>query len=296
LGWLKISQFSGFFAGLEKGYYEEEGIEAKFDAGGPNIIASQVISAERALVGDDDNTTVLQALDKGQPLVVYGTIFQKSPYSIMSFEDNPIKTLQDFAGKTVALSEATRPQLDPLLEEAGVSLDDVKYVPAGPDPSQLASKQVDGYFGYATSEGVSLRLQGLDIAITYFNDLGFQSYANVLITQPSAIEEEQDTLVRFLRASVKGWEYSLAHPEEMGELVAKKYGPDGLDVETEIEAHKAQAPLIESPNGPLWIDPGKMAATIEAAASVGSIAKAMAVDDVLNTEIFEMASKSPGNG
>jgi NitT/TauT family transport system substrate-binding protein len=294
LGWLKISQFSGFFAGLEKGYYEDEGIDATFDAGGPNIIASQVVSAERALVGDDDNTTVLQAIDKGQPVMVYGTIFQKSPYAVMSYEGSPIRSLEDFAGKTIALSEATRPQLDPLLEEAGVDLEDVKYVPAGPDPSQLASKQVDGYFGYSTSEGVALKQQGLDIVITYFNDLGFPSYANVLITQPDAIEAEEDTLVRFLRASIRGWEYSLDHPEEMGELVAEKYGPKGLDVETEIAAHKAQAPLIRSPNGPLWIDRGKMEDTIRAAADVGSVSKDLPIDEVLSTAIWEKASRGSG--
>jgi len=296
LGWLKISQFSGFFAGLEKGYYKDEGIDATFDAGGPNIIASQVVASERALVGDDDNTTVLQAIDKGQPVMVYGTIFQKSPYAVMSYEDNPIRTLQDFAGKTVALSEATRPQLNPLLEEAGVSLSEVKYVPAGPDPSQLASKQVDGYFGYSTSEGVALKQQGLDIVITYLNDLGFPSYANVLITQPSAVEDEQDTLVRFLRASIKGWEYSLDHPEEMGELVAKKYGTEGLDVKTEIAAHKAQAHLIRSPNGPLWIDRDKMTEVIQAAADVGSISKVLPVDEVMTTEIWEKASGGSGGG
>ncbi|ABG05941.1 Twin-arginine translocation pathway signal [Rubrobacter xylanophilus DSM 9941] len=294
LGWLKISQFSGFFAGLEKGYYKDEGIAAKFNAGGPNIIASQVVASERALVGDDDNTTVLQAIDKGQPIVVYGTIFQKSPYAIMSYKDNPIRTLQDFAGKTIALSEATRPQLTPLLEKAGVDLKEVKYVPAGPDPSQLASRQVDGYFGYATSEGVALKQQGLDIIVTYFNDLGFPSYANVLITQPSAVKDNQDTLVRFLRASIRGWEYSLAHPEEMGELVAKKYGPEGLDVETEIAVHKAQAPLIRSPNGPLWIDRDKMEAVIKAAANAGSISKVLPVDEVMTTEIWQKASGGSG--
>jgi NitT/TauT family transport system substrate-binding protein len=289
LGWLKISQFTGFFAAQEQGFYEENGIDATITAGGPNIIASQLVSAGRSLVGDDDNTTVLQALDKGQPLIVYGAIFQKSPYAVMSYPDNPIETLEDFADKTVALTEATRPQLIPLLEDAGVDPATVEFVPAGPDPSQLASKQVDGYFGYATAQGVSLEQQGLDIVITYFNDLGFPSYANVLITKPETVEQERDTLVRFLRGTIMGYEYSLAHPDEMGELVATKYGPEGLDVETEIAVHKAQATLIESPNGVLSVDGETMAAAIDAAAAAGSISKALPVDEVVTTEILEEA-------
>jgi NitT/TauT family transport system substrate-binding protein len=290
LGWLKISQFTGFFAGLEKGYYEEEGIEARFDAGGPNIIASQVVSSERALVGDDDNTTVLQAIGEGQPVVVYGAIFQKSPYSVMSLEESPIRTLEDFADKTIALSEATRPQIEPLLERANVDLESIEFVPAGPDPSQLVNGQVDGYFGYATSQGVALRQQGIDIVSTYLDDLGFPSYANVLITRPPAIEEERETLVRFLRASIRGYEYSLENPEEMGRLVAEKYGPDDLDPETEIQVHEAQAELIRSENGPLWIDPEKMESVIRAAADAGAIPEAFPTDRVMTTEIFDEAS------
>ena len=165
LGWLKISQFTGFFAAQAKGFYKHEGIDVTVNAGGPNVIASQVIAAGKALVGDDDNTTVLQGIDKGLPLIVYGAIFQKSPYAVMSFPDKPIRTLKDFAGKTVAMSPATKPQLIPLLQKAGVDPNSVNMVPAGPDPGQLASHQVDGYFGYATATAGDVNGDGLDDVI-----------------------------------------------------------------------------------------------------------------------------------
>jgi NitT/TauT family transport system substrate-binding protein len=289
LGWLKISQFTGFFAGQAKGFYKHEGVDVTVNAGGPNVIASQVIAAGKALVGDDDNTTVLQGIDKGLPLVVYGAIFQKSPYAVMSFPDKPIRTLKDFAGKTVAMSPATKPQLIPLLQKAGVDPNSVNMVPAGPDPGQLASHQVDGYFGYATAQGVSLKQQGLDLVITYFNDLGFPSYANVLITRKDTLKRHKDTLVHFLRGTIMGYEYSLKNPVEMGTLVATKYGPPGLDAKTEIAVHRAQAPLIASPKGVLWVDPKKMQAVINAAAAATTISKALPLSDVMTTQILQAA-------
>jgi NitT/TauT family transport system substrate-binding protein len=289
LGWLKISQFSGFFAAQEKGYYKREGLDVSVKAGGPNIIASQVVASGKALVGDDDNTTVLQAIDKRLPLVVYGAIFQKSPYAVMSFRDKPIRTLKDFAGKTVALSPATKPQLLPLLEKAGVSESSVKFVPAGPDPGQLASHQVDGYFGYATAQGVTLKEQGLDIVLTYFDDLGFPSYANVLITRKDTLAKNKVTLVHFLRGTIMGYQYSLKYPDEMGKLVATKYGPSGLSGKTEASVHRAQAPLIRSPRGVLWVDQKKMGAVIKAAAAAGSISKVLPLNQVMTTEILRLA-------
>ena len=46
------------------------------------------------MVGDGDNTTVLQAIDTGHPGTVSGTTFQKSQYVVTSYEDDPIRTLQ----------------------------------------------------------------------------------------------------------------------------------------------------------------------------------------------------------
>jgi NitT/TauT family transport system substrate-binding protein len=289
LGWLKISQFSGFFAAQEKGFYRREGLAVTVNAGGPNIIASQVVAAGKALVGDDDNTTLLQGIDKGLPLIVYGAIFQKSPYAVMSFRDKPIRTLKDFAGKTVALTPATKPQLIPLLRKAGVDPTSVKFVPAGPDPGQLASRQVDGYFGYATAQGVTLKEQGLDIVITYFNDLGFPSYANVLITKTDTLKKRKSTLVHFLRGTIMGYEYSLKYPQEMGKLMAEKYGPPGLSAKTEIAVHRAQAPLIKSPHGVLWVDPKKMQQVIKAAVEAKSISKALPLNEVMTSEILKLA-------
>jgi NitT/TauT family transport system substrate-binding protein len=289
LGWLKISQFSGFFAAQEKGFYRKQGLDVTVHSGGPNVIASQVVATGRALVGDDDNTTVLQAIDKGLPVIVYGAIFQKSPYAVMSLPSKPIRTLKDFAGKTVAASPATKPQIEPLLEKAGVDPTSVTWVPAGPDPGQLASQQVDGYFGYATAQGVTLKEQGINVVTTLVNDLGFQSYANVLITKPETIQKQKDTLVAFLRGTIMGYEYSLKYPQEMGKLVATKYGPPGLSAKTEAAVHVAQAALIRSPHGVLWVDPVKMQSVITAAAAAKSISKPLPVSRVMTTEILKLA-------
>jgi NitT/TauT family transport system substrate-binding protein len=289
LGWLKISQFSGFLVAQEKGYYKREGLDVAVNAGGPNIIASQVVATGRALVGDDDNTTVLQAIDKGLPVIVYGAIFQKSPYAVMSLPGKPIRTLKDFAGKTIAASPATKPQIEPLLKKAGVDTGRVKWVPAGPDPGQLASRQVDGYFGYATAQGVALKEQGIKIVTTYVNDLGFPSYANVLITKPGTIQKQKDTLVAFLRGTIMGYEYALKNPQEVGTLVATKYGPPGLSAKTETAVHLAQAPLIRSPHGVMWVDPAKMQAVIKAAAAAKSIKKPLPLNKVMTTEILKLA-------
>ncbi len=289
LGWLKLSQFAGFFAAQEKGYYEAEGIDADIRAGGPNIIASQMVSGGKATVGNDDNGTVLQAIAKGMPLVIYGTIFQRSPYAVLSLPDAPIRTLEDFSGKTVALSPATRPLLEPLLESAGVDPSDVKFLPAGPDPSQLVNKQVQGYFGYATQQGVALEQQGVEVVTTLLDDLGLVNYGNVLITTPDRVEKERETLVKYLRASIRGWEWANANPDEMGRLVATKYGPKGLKEQTEVAVCTAQAPLVRDPAGIMRITEERMQQVIDSYAAGKALERPLKAADVMTTEILDAA-------
>lgn len=288
LGWLKTSQWSGFYAAITNGYYKAEGINEDLLAGGPNIIASSVVGAGHALVGEDDNNTVLQAIAKGVPLVMYATIYQRSPYSVFSYPSKPITTLQDFAGKKIALSPATRPLLLPLLKKAGVSASSVTFVPVV-NATQFTSHQVDGYFGFSTNEGVVIKQQGVDFITTPTWDLGLKSYGNVLITRPETLDKHRDLLVRYLRATIKGWEYAIAHPTAMGPLTVSKFAAPGDDVKAETGQAVAQVPLIKNSAGIMQITSAGMQEVINGMEASDSLAKPLNVGSVMTTEILDAA-------
>jgi NitT/TauT family transport system substrate-binding protein len=289
LEWLKITQFAGFFAAEENGYYAKQGINAKIAAGGPNISASQLVAAGKADLGDDDNITLLQGIDKGLPLVMFAAIFQKTPESCISLSSAPIHTLQDMVGKTIAIDPAEQAQLEPALKDAGIDPSKVKFIPSGTDPTQLTTKQADGYFGFSTSQGVQLQQQGVDIVVTSVSDLGFGDYADVLFTTKSNLASKKDDLVKFLRATIMGYEYTAANPDKAAQMTVSKYGPSGLVLANETAVAKTQIPLIDSPKGVLWLDPDEMQKIITQQVSIKSISKPLSVSDVMTTEILEAA-------
>jgi ABC-type nitrate/sulfonate/bicarbonate transport system substrate-binding protein len=63
---------------------------------------------------------------------------------------------------------------------ADLDPESVTFVPVGTDPGMLAAGQVDGYYGWATNQGVMLMTRGVDINIAYMNDLGIPGYAGVI--------------------------------------------------------------------------------------------------------------------
>ena len=196
LGWVKTSQWAGQYAAVAKGYYAKERINDNLISGGPNIVASEVVASGHATLCEDDNQSVLQLIAKGVPLIIFGTIYQRSPYSVISLASAPIKTLKDFSGKTIALPPSTEAYLNPVLQKAGVDPSSVTYVPAN-NPSQLSSKQVQGYFGFSTIRGraPASRREGRDHPIW---NLGIKSYGNVLVTTKRT-SRATSLLVRYLK-------------------------------------------------------------------------------------------------
>jgi NitT/TauT family transport system substrate-binding protein len=292
LGWLKTSQWAGFYAAITNGYYRQEGIDENLISGGPNIIASSVVGAGHAMFGEDDNNTTLQAIAKGEPLVMFATIYQRSPYAVFSYPSKPIRTLTDFAGKKIALSPATRPLLDPLLTKAGVSLGSVSFVPVV-NVSQFTSHQVDGYFGFSTNEGVAIAQQGVSFITTATWDLGLKSYGNVLITRRETLASQRSLLVRYLRATIKGWEYATAHPVQMGQLTVNKFAPPGANLKAETGQAVAQVVLIKNPAGIMRFTSTGMQQVINAMQASNSLAKPLQAADVMTTSILDAAYGGP---
>jgi NitT/TauT family transport system substrate-binding protein len=289
LEWLKITQFSGFFAAENNNYYTKQGLNVTFAAGGPNISASELVAAGRADLGDDDNIVLLQAIDKGLPLVMFAAIFQKTPESCISLASNPILTLQDMVGKTIAIDTAEAAQLIPALKAAGIDPSKVKIIPAGADPTQLVTHQADGYFGFSTSQGVDLQLQGVKIVSVSASDLGFGDYADVLFTTKHNLATKKAELVKFLRATIMGYEYAIANPDAAAKITVDKYGAPGLNIKSETATAHAQIPLISSPKGVLWLDPTTMQQIIDQQFAIKSISRRLTASEVMTTGILEAA-------
>jgi ABC-type nitrate/sulfonate/bicarbonate transport system substrate-binding protein len=295
LGWIKSIQFGGHFAAIENGYFRDEGIDADFISGGPNGIGTDVaVATGQAMTSDTDVDGTIRARINGMPVKAFAAIMQKAPGAIMSLSSKPIKTLQDLPGKTIALPDGVRPQVNALLQANGLDPATVTYVPVGTDPGILAAGQVDGYYGWATNQGVMLQMRGVDIATAYMNDLGLPGYAGVLIATDDTIEKKRDLLIAWLRAEIKGWQWQLDHPDEMAELMVNKYGQRGLD----LEAQKAESRMMKdflpvgaaAQHGLLWIEPDAFKAGLDFNANTHEMkAGDFSVEEVMTQDLIRKA-------
>ena len=252
MGWIKNVEYGGSWLAIENGYYDAEGIEPTYLQGGPNAPAAPVAVA----AGDGDigvsasMMSLLDAINEGNDFVVVGTQYQTSPGAVLSLADNPVATPEDLVGITFLGQEGVDVTIDAVLEIAGLPKD-YEFVVAGFTPDPLIEGQGDAYSCFVVNQPITLEQQGLvegeDFVVTTWAALGIPSYSNLFFTQRSYLEENRDAVVRFMRATIMGWEENERDPTVGATLAVEEYGADlGLDLAQQTRQNELQIPLMKS--------------------------------------------------
>jgi ABC-type nitrate/sulfonate/bicarbonate transport system substrate-binding protein len=296
LSWIKSIQYGGYFAAIENNIFRKYGIDPTFNPGGPNVDAVANVASGQSVLGDRPIGPLLVARDKGIPIKVIGTVFQRSPYSIMSLASKPIRSVKELEGKTIAVSVSSRPLVLNLLKDAAIDPRSVTIVPASPDPAALVSGQIDAYTGYSTNQGVILQTRGVDIHILNVHDLGIPETAGTLYGREDFLTAYRDLVVRFLRASIEGWRWAMDHPEDTAKLMVEKYGAPGLDYKAQFTEIKASRPFIEAgpaeKKGLLALDLALYAQIIELYRKVDIVKSPMKAEDLCDPSYIDAALQS----
>ena len=226
LKWTHAFQFAGYYAALEKGYYREAGLNVLLRLGGPYIDPVASVLAGNAQYGVGTSSLLL-ARKAGQPVVVLAVIFQHSPLVLLVHRGDAtqgIPGIRDLVGKRVMLE----PQSDELiayLKQEGITLDQLVQVPLGHAEhyEELIQGDVDAISAYDTYEPYYLDRAGSAYQ-TYSPRMGgIDFYGDNLFTTEQELKAHPQRVRAFRDASLRGWRYAMAHPEEITDLIVAKY-------------------------------------------------------------------------
>ncbi|UOQ83367.1 ABC transporter substrate-binding protein [Gracilibacillus salinarum] len=220
--WFAQPEHGGNYAALEEGFYAEEGIDMTIEPGGPQISATQLVSSGKMDFGYTSGEDILNARDKGIPLVAIGAIFQVSPYVLISHADAGVEDFEDLEGMTTI----TAPGVGYWeYIKKSYELEEVKELSYTGQLSTFIEDPDAVTQGYITSEPYVLDQQGVENNYLRIHDSGFQPYSNVIFTTEDVIEEKPELVKAFMAATVKGWEAYRDDPAAYKEIL-KEYNPD----------------------------------------------------------------------
>jgi diguanylate cyclase (GGDEF)-like protein len=246
LKWIHQFQFAGFYAAIEKGYFEELGLDVELIEGSPSIGVTETVINGQADFGIG-NSSLLIDFNNGLNVVAIAALFQHSPSIILARRDKNIRTINDLEGHTL-MGKIHTAELMTYLKTAGVDLNKINLVPhTGTFESlkNLTPNGVDATTAYV-STGPFLASQ-LNISYRIFNprDINIDFYGDTLFTSNNFAIKNPDLVIAMRNGLIRGWQYALKNSDELVTLILEKYNPKKDRPALEFEA-KAIIPLFAS--------------------------------------------------
>jgi NitT/TauT family transport system substrate-binding protein len=228
LKWVTQAQFAGYIVAKEKGFYTDENLDITILPGGPNVAPEQVIAGGGADIIVDWMGGALAAREKGVPLVNIAQPFKRSGLMMICPKETGIKTEADFKGHTLGVwFFGNEYPFFAWMNKLGLSTaegGDVKVLQQSFDIQPMIQKQADcisvmtyNEYGQALDAGY-----GPDnLTIFNYTDLGNDLLEDGLYVMEDTLADKAkaDAYTRFVRASMKGWQYALDNPAEAAQIV-----------------------------------------------------------------------------
>ncbi len=229
LKWVTQAQFAGYYVAADQGFYEDEGLEVEIKPGGPDIAPAQVLAGGGADVVLDWMPSALATREKGVPMVNIAQPFKSSGMMLTCRKDSGIKTPEDFRGKTLGVwffgnEYPFLSWMSKLDIPTDGSANGVKVLKQGFNVDPILQKQADCVSTMTYNEYWQIIDAGLepDDLITFkYEDQGVSTLEDGIYVLEDALKDEafQEKMVRFVRASMKGWKWAEKNPDEAAEIV-----------------------------------------------------------------------------
>ena len=243
LKWVCQAQFAGYYSAQKEGYYKDVGLSVTIDPAGPNISPIQSVTSGVNEFGIAGAEQIITAIDNKVPIVAIAVIYRETPEALVSKKELNIKAPKDLKGKTVGVVYENDENLYRLfLKKNNVDENSIKEVPAITGISQVMTDQVDAKMAYEMNDAILLELEGEKVNLLRFRDYGVKVYADTIFTTKEMVEKHPDKVKKFLKASLKGWNYAIENPEKsVSQLI--EINPT-LKYEHQLGYLKGSIPLI----------------------------------------------------
>ena len=210
LQWVAQAQFAGYYAAVDQGFYEDEGLDVTILEGAVEIVPQQVVATGGAQFGLAWVPKALVSNEEGAGLVNVGQVFQRSGTLMVSWADSGITHPSDWAGKAVGnWGFGNEYELTAAIEKFNVA--DVELVAQSFDMEALLNRDIHAaeamiYNEYAqvleaANPDTGELYQPEDLNVIDFNDpeIATAMLQDAIWVTEEYAEDNPDTVEAFLR-------------------------------------------------------------------------------------------------
>ena len=271
LKWVTQAQFAGYYVAKDKGFYDEEDLDVDINPGGPDIAPLQVIAGGGADVVVDWMPSALASRERGLPIVNIAQPFKSSGMMLVCLKDTGITSPEDFRGRTLGVwfFGNEYPFLS-WMSQLGIPTDGSKngvtVLKQTYNVSPLLQRQADCISTTTYNEYWQVIDAGFtpdDLVVFKYEDQGVATLEDGLYVMEDQLNDPAfvDKMVRFVRASMRGWKYAEENPDAAADIVLEN---DATGAQTEKHQRRMMgeiAKLTAGSNGSL--DPADYERTVD---------------------------------
>jgi NitT/TauT family transport system substrate-binding protein len=261
LQWVTQAQFAGYYVALDEGFYDEEGLNVTILPGGPDIAPPQVLAGGGADVMLNWMPSALAAREKGLPVVNIAQPFKSSGLMLTCWKDTGIETPEDFRGHTLGTwFFGNEYPLLSWLSQLGIPIDGgdegVTLQKIGFNVDPLLQRQSDCITTMTYNEYGQILDAGIpeDELVTFkYSDYGVATLEDGIYALEQNLEDPEfvDKMVRFVRASMKGWKWAEENPEAAAMIVLDNDETGAQTEAAQVRMMTEVAKLTAGSNGAL---------------------------------------------
>ena len=230
LDYVANTNHTGMYAALDLGYYEEEGLKV-------NIVEpTEGATATLVAVGKGDfgisyQEDVTIALTSAEPLPIkaVAALIQHNTSGFVTAADKDITSPKDFEGKTYAgwggPGEAA--VLEAVMTQAGADFSKLNMVVSDGSGFTALEDKADIMWFFEGWDNITCEMNNFPINYMPVKDLDdrLDYYTPVIIAGNDTLKNRPEMVKKFLKATEKGYQYAISHPEESAQLL-HKHAPD----------------------------------------------------------------------
>ncbi|OFY38403.1 MAG: hypothetical protein A2X18_02730 [Bacteroidetes bacterium GWF2_40_14] len=210
--WLPQAQFAGYYVAQEKGFYKEAGIEVEIVHPSANIQATALLSSGKADLISLFLITGMSAKNQGLDIVNIAQISQHSAILFVTKKFSGIDKLGKLDGKKIGIWKSGFDEVPKaLMKEKSLN---VEWVPILSTVNLFMMDGIDAMTVMWYNEYNNIINCGVnedELNVFPVAEYGYDIPEDGLYCLKSTYEKRKPELLKFLEATLKGWDYAAAN-------------------------------------------------------------------------------------
>ena len=242
LDWRFEGPAAPFLIAIDRGYYDQEGLEVTIDQGNGSVESVQRVATGAHDMGFADINSLIKYRSTVDSAALKAVLigYNAPPFAIVTLKRNKIAAPKDLEGRVLGApaSDGAYAQWPIFVLANGIDASKVKIENVGfPDrEKKLAEGKVDAITSFWFSSFLTLIGNGIahdDISVMLMSDHGLDLYGNAVIASPSLMKADPEAVAAFVRATIRGMHDTIASPDLAIKSVMKRNAAADEKIELE---------------------------------------------------------------